>query len=72
LNIVSKAWNIIEDYKGFINIHVDKEFMNIHVDKDPTISISSPSNWSPPLAPSFKLNIDASEPVENKRGVCEL
>jgi hypothetical protein len=60
VNIVRKAWNIIEDYK---------EFMNAHVDVEPTISISSPSTWTLPPTSSFKLNIDASGPVDNTWGV---
>jgi hypothetical protein len=60
LNIVRKAWNIIEDHKGLKNTQVDGE---------PTISISSPSTWTPPPTSSFKLNIDASGPVDNKWGV---
>jgi len=45
--------------------------MNTHVDVKLTISISSPSTWTPPPTSSFKLNIDASDPVDNK-GVQEL
>jgi len=60
VNIVRKAWNIIEDYKGVMNTRVDVE---------PSISISSPSTWTPPPTSSFKLNIDASGPVDNKWGV---
>lgn len=63
VNIVQKASNIIEDYKGLVNTHVDVE---------PTISISSPSSWSPPPTSTFRLNIDASELVHNKWGVVAI
>jgi len=43
--------------------------MNNQVDVEPTISISSPSTWTPPPTSSFELNIDAYGPVVNKWGV---
>lgn len=58
-----KASNIIEDYKGLVNTHVDVE---------PTISISSPSSLSPPPMSTFRLNIDASRLVHNKWGVVAI
>jgi len=46
--------------------------VNTHVDVESTISISSPSSWSPPPTSSFKLNIDASGLVDNKWGVVDI
>lgn len=58
MNIVQKASKIIEDYRGLKNTHVDVERI---------ISISFPSNWSSPIF-SFKLNINAPRPIDNKWG----
>lgn len=47
---------------------ITEDLRILNVDVERIISISFPSNWSSPIF-SFKLNINAPRPVDNKWGV---